>query len=185
MAKVISLLSAKTSSGDERQIARAAALVKLGAHLQLLECATRLPRERLLGLYKEIHKKSPPAHAAPIPMDWFMSRQANTHASLFLNLYACIEDAGTLDEVESLVRSFRVYQEQLRVLDLPEVLSISHAWRLVKFVDAGILALTPCTRCQAAFVVPTPDLHEMFVCAPCQTPVRAGAGVRQWARTDH
>jgi flagellar transcriptional activator FlhC len=175
---VSQLLFAKSSSGDEQENARASALVKLGAQLQVLESATKLPRERLLRLYKDIHKKSLPTQMAPIAMDWFMNWQPNTHASLFLNLYACLEQVSRLDEVETLVRSYRVYQEQLRVLDLPEVLSVTHAWRLVKFVDSGILALTPCTRCQAAFVVPTPDLHEMFVCLLCRTSSRSGTGAR-------
>jgi flagellar transcriptional activator FlhC len=137
-------------------------------------------------LYKDIHKKSLPTQMPPITVDWFMAWQPNIHASLFLNLYACLERVGKLDEVEALLASYRVCQEQLRVLDLPQVLSITHAWRLVKFVDAGILSLTPCSRCQGAFVVPTPDLHETFVCQLCQTPSRAGkaADVQGCARAE-
>lgn len=166
------MLHVTGSSSEAREIARAAALVKLGAPLQVVESETRLPGEQLLRLYQDIHKQSPASEMAPIPMEWFMQWQRNTHASVFLNLHECLSQTSDLDEVEALVRSYQIYREQLKVLDLPEVLSITHAWRLLKFVDAGMLALTPCTHCEGAFVVPTPALHEPFVCVPCRTPPR-------------
>lgn len=159
--------------GDQRDIVRAAALVKLGAQMQLLEAETKLPRETLLHLYKWVHKKLPSKGMLPFSSDWFMKWQPNTHASVFLNVYDYLAHATDLDEVDALVKSYQLYQEQLKVLDLPEVLSITHAWHLVKFVDAGILTLKPCTRCQGAFVVHTLDLHEQFLCIRCHLPDRS------------
>lgn len=168
------------TSGQQQEMARAATLVKLGATLQVLESETKLPRQRLLRLYRDIYKKQPPAAMSPIPTDWFMKWQPNTHASVFLNVYDYLATASDLDEQEALVWSYRLYLEQLKVLDLPEVLSIDHAWRLVKYVDAGQLTLKPCNLCEGSFVVHTLDLHELFVCNPCQAPSRArnAAGVR-------
>ena len=53
-------------------------------------------------------------------------------------------------------------------------LSLTRAWRLVKFVDAGMLRTVPCTRCAGQFVAHTHDLHEGFVCGLCHMPSRAG-----------
>lgn len=162
--------------GDKQDIARAAALVKLGAQMQLLESETKLPRETLLRLYQSVHKKMPPKGMLPFSSDWFMKWQPNTHASVFLNVYDYLAHATDLDEVDALVKSYQLYLEQLKVLDLPEVLSVTHAWHLVKFVDAGILTLKPCTRCQGAFVVHTLDLHEQFLCILCHLPDRGRHG---------
>jgi len=168
------MVRSKTIEAEGREIERAAALVKLGARLQLLESETKLSRERLLRLYKEVHKKSPPKGMLPFSTDWFMSWQPNTHASMFLNIYEYLTKASDLDDVDALVKSYQLYQEQLKVLDLPEVLSITRAWRLVKFVDSGMLTLKPCTKCSGLFVVHTLDLHEHFVCGLCHMPARAG-----------
>jgi flagellar transcriptional activator FlhC len=177
---VIELARSNKSSSEERELVRAATWVQLGATLQMLESETKLPRERLLRLYQAICRKPPPAGVSPIPADWFMQWQPNTHAAVFLNVYEYLATAGDLDEQDALVLSYQLYREQLKVLDLPEVLSLAHVWRLVKYVDAGQLMLKPCHRCEASFVVHTLDLHELFVCDPCQAPaqVRNGAGIR-------
>lgn len=158
------------ASADEQQLARATALVALGAPLPVLESETRLPRERLQRLYRKHHRKSPAEEISPVPMDWFMKWQPNTHASLFLNIYDFLAKAGDLEDQDALVWSYQLYREQLRVLDLPEVLSITHAWRLVKYVDEGQLMLKPCNRCHGSFVVHTLTLFEVFLCTLCQTP---------------
>jgi flagellar transcriptional activator FlhC len=160
----------------EQDMARAATLVILGAPLQVLESETKLTRQHLLRLYRRIHKNALPAEMPAIPADWFMSWQRNTHASVFLNVYQCLADAGELHGQGALACSYQLYMDQLKVLDLPQVLSLAHAWRLVKYVDSGELMLKPCARCRASFVVYTLDLHQHFVCMLCQTPSRAGNG---------
>lgn len=45
---------------EGRQIEVAMSLIRLGARLQVLESETRISRERLLRLYKEMVGKSPP-----------------------------------------------------------------------------------------------------------------------------
>jgi len=57
---------------------------------------------------------------------------------------------------------------------MPEVLSITRAWRLVKFVDAGMLTTTGCKECKGHFVVHTFELTKDYVCGLCNMPSRAG-----------
>ncbi len=172
------MIRAKSVVGEGREIERAAELVRLGARLQLLEAETKLSRERLLRLYKEIHKKSPPKGMLPFSTDWFMSWQPNVHASMFLNIYEYLDKAVELDQVDLIIKAYQLYQEQIAVLGLPEVLSVTRAWRLVKFVDSGMLTLKPCTRCGGHFVLHTHDLYDKFVCGLCHMPARAGKGAQ-------
>ena len=57
---------------------------------------------------------------------------------------------------------------------MPEVLSFTRAWTLVRFVDGGILTRTACRKCGGHFVVHAHDLHDRFVCGLCDVPSRAG-----------
>jgi flagellar transcriptional activator FlhC len=57
---------------------------------------------------------------------------------------------------------------------MPEVLSITRAWRLTKFFDAGMLTTTACTECAGNFVVHTYELTGGYVCGLCDMPSRAG-----------
>jgi flagellar transcriptional activator FlhC len=143
--------------------------VKSGKPVPVLKSASRMTRQRLSRLYWDIHKKALPAELLAVPTDWFMDWQSNTHATAFLNVYEYLVNAGELEGQDVLVWSYRLYLEQLRVLDLPKVLSLAHAWRLVQYVDSGMLMLEPCNHCQKSFVVYTTELHAHFVCLHCKT----------------
>ena len=159
---------------EAREIRVATDLIGLDARLQVLESETQLSRERLLRLYKELRGKSPPKGMLPFSTDWFMTWQPNTHASLFMAIYDHINKTSALDEVEVLIKSYRLYLEQVGQLGLTVVLSFTRAWRLVKFFDCGMLTTTPCTRCQGQYVVHTHDLVDRFICGLCHMPSRAG-----------
>ena len=49
----------KSVISEARDIGLAIELIKLGARLQLLEAETKLSRERLIKLYKEVRGESP------------------------------------------------------------------------------------------------------------------------------
>ena len=164
----------KTVLGEARQIRLATDLIELGARLQVLESETSLSRERLLKLYKEIRHKSPPKGMLPFSTDWFMTWQPNIHSSLFMNLYQSMINGSALDEAEALIRAYRIYREQVAQLGMPEVLSFTRAWRLLKFSDAGMLTTTACTCCNGHFVVHTFELTKGYVCGLCDMPSRAG-----------
>jgi len=164
----------KTVLGEARQIGLASELIHLGARLQVLESETTLSRERLLKLYKEIQHKSPPKGMLPFSTEWFMTWQPNIHASLFMNLYQSLITSSEIDQIDAVIRAYKLYREYLVQLEMPEVLSITRAWRLIKFVDAGMLTTTCCKECSGHFLVHTFELTKDYVCGLCNMPSRAG-----------
>lgn len=128
---------------DAREVARARELVELGARLQVLESETTLSRERLLRLYKEIQGKSPPKGLLPFSIDWFVTWLPNLHSSLFMSIYGHLIKASELDDVDALTKAYRLYLEHCATHELSPELSLTRAWRLIKFVDAGMLRRVP------------------------------------------
>ena len=165
---------AKTVLGEARQIALASELIHLGARLQVLESETLLSRERLLKLYKEIVGKSPPKGMLPFSTDWFMTWQPNIHSSLYMNLYQSINRSSDIEEIEVVIHAYRLYREYVARLGMPEVLSVTRAWRLTRFFDAGMLTTTACKECSGNFVVHTYELTADYECGLCNMPSRAG-----------
>lgn len=159
---------------DAREVARATALVELGARLQVLEAETRLSRERLLRLYKELRGKSPPKGMLPFSTDWFVTWMPNVHSSLFMAIYQHLSKSSDLDVIDAIIKAYRLYLEQCTTHDLAIELSVTRAWRLVKFFDAGMLRLAGCTRCHGKFIVRDFDLTSRYVCGLCHMPSRAG-----------
>lgn len=159
---------------DAREVARARELVELGARLQVLESETALSRERLLRLYKEIQGKSPPKGLLPFSIDWFVTWLPNLHSSLFMSIYGHLIKASELDDVDALTKAYRLYLEHCATHELEAELSLTRAWRLLKFVDAGMLRRVPCTECGMRFVMRSDDLAHQFVCGLCHVPSRAG-----------
>ncbi|VCU69920.1 Flagellar transcriptional regulator FlhC [Pigmentiphaga humi] len=168
------MVRAKSVLSEARQIEIASELIRLDARLQVLEAEVELSRERLLRLYREIQGKSPPKGMLPFSTDWFITWQPNIHASLFMNIHRhqCgIEDATA---AEALIRAYRLYREQILQLGMSEVLSITRAWRLTRFFDAGMLGMTTCTSCGGDFVTHSFELAHQYVCGLCNMPSRAG-----------
>lgn len=163
----------KSIVSEGREIALAVNLIQLGARLQLLEAETHLSRERLLKLYKEVKGVSPPKGMLPFSTDWFLTWQENIHSSLFLNIYEYLSKGVDLDSVELLTKAYRLYNEQVATAEIEPLLSFTRAWRLVKFVDAGMLTRTKCSQCSGQFVT---ELYENrhFTCGLCNPPARAG-----------
>jgi len=168
MAKIKSIVN------EAQQIRLATELINLDARLQVLESETTLSRERLLKLYKELKFKSPPKGMLPFSTDWFMTWQPNIHSSLFMNIYQSLIKSSDLEDIDAIIRAYRMYLEQIGSLGMPEVLSVTRAWRLVKFFDAGMLTMTGCKCCSGQFVVHTYDLVDDYVCGLCHMPSRAG-----------
>ncbi|MEG0820099.1 MAG: flagellar transcriptional regulator FlhC [Burkholderiaceae bacterium] len=170
MARIKSIVS------EGLQIQRAIALIKLGARLQVLESETELSYERLLRLYKEVKGESPSRGMLPFSTDWFMTWQPNVHSSLFLNIYEYLHKSSELDEIDAIIKAYQLYMEQVHAQGLETLLSVTRAWRLVKFVDAGMVQLTSCSKCGGKFVGHTFELDQDYVCGLCNPPARAGKG---------
>jgi flagellar transcriptional activator FlhC len=165
---------AKSVWNDSMQINRAVSLIQLGARLQVLECETNLSYERLLRLYKEVAGRSPSKGQLPFSPDWFLTWQPNIHASLFLNIYEYLTKATILDDIDAVMKAYRLYAEQVEVNNVEPLLSITRAWRMMKFIDTGELTTTRCCRCSGNFVT---DLFEdayKYSCGLCVPPRRAG-----------
>jgi flagellar transcriptional activator FlhC len=166
----------KSILSEARQIERAVTLINLGARLQVLESETDLSYERLLRLYKEVSGKSPSKGQLPFSTDWFMTWQPNIHASLFLNIHEYLNKSAALEDIDIIIKAYQLYLEQTQCQGLEPLLSVTRAWRLVKFVDNGMLSLTTCSRCGGRFVTHPHEIAKHYVCGLCSPPARAGKG---------
>ncbi len=145
----------------------------------MLQSETSLPYERLLKLYKEVAGRSPSKGQLPFSTDWFLGWQPNIHASLFMNIYEYMQKASALDDVDAIMKSYQLYAAEVGANNVEPLLSITRAWRLVKFVDSGMLCLTHCKRCKGGFVNHSYELTGNYVCGLCEPPARAGKGRRE------
>ena len=170
MARIKSILD------EARQIERAVTLIHLGARLQVLESETDLSYERLLRLYKEVAGRSPSKGQLPFSTDWFMTWQPNIHASLFVNIHEYLNKASAMDEIDAVIKAYQLYLEQAQSLSIEPLLSVTRAWRLVKFIDNGMLTLTSCKKCGGHFVTHPHEISRQYVCGLCNPPARAGKG---------
>jgi flagellar transcriptional activator FlhC len=161
---------------EARQIERAVTLIHLGARLQVLESETDLSYERLLRLYKEVSGRSPSKGQLPFSTDWFMTWQPNIHASLFLNMHEYLNKVAELDEIDTVIKAYQLYMEQTQAQGLEPLLSVTRAWRLVKFIDNGMLTMTRCNTCGGHFITHPHEIARHFTCGLCNPPARAGKG---------
>ncbi len=164
----------KSVISEARDIGLAIELIKLGARLQLLEAETKLSRERLLKLYKEVRGESPPKGMLPFSTDWFMTWQPNVHASLFMAYFRFFEKHTKLRGLDLLIKSYRMYLDQTRRSGMEEVLSLTRAWTMVRFFDAHMLQMATCKDCGGDFVTHAHEPTKGYVCGLCHMPARAG-----------
>lgn len=159
---------------EAKQIHLASELIKLGARLQVLEVNSNLSRERLVKLYKEIKGVSPPKGMLPYSEDWFISWQPNMHSSLFINIYNFLVTNADVKSIDALVKSYKLYLEHIEANKLQQVLSLTRAWTLIRFVESKVLCVTPCAKCGGKFLVHSLDIHSNHICGLCNIPSRAG-----------
>ena len=167
-------MATKSVLNESIEISRAVALINLGARLQVLESETSLSYERLLRLYKEVAGRSPSKGQLPFSTDWFLTWQPNIHASLFLNTYEYLCKVSALEDIDAVMKAYKLYTEQLSCCDVEPLLSITRAWRLVKFVDNNMLGRTKCCKCGGHFVSEAYENSRHFECGLCTPPARAG-----------
>ncbi len=120
-------------------------LISLGARMQLLENSVRLSRGKMTRLYRELRGASPPKGMLPFSADWFMNWEHNVHSSLFCNIFDSIKKQSPGESsTKILIRAYRAY---LKYAGNTEILSLTRAWILRRFVDSGMLDYTPCCKC--------------------------------------
>ncbi len=166
----------KSILNESREIERAVTLIGLGARLQVLESETTLSYERLLRLYKEVAGRSPSKGQLPFSTDWFLTWQENIHSSLFLNIYEYLSKSSAGEDIDMLIKAYRLYNQQVLATEVEALLSFTRAWRLVKFVDAHMLTMTTCSQCGGHYVTEPYENARHFVCGLCSPPARAGKG---------
>ncbi|HBZ9864070.1 TPA: flagellar transcriptional regulator FlhC [Salmonella enterica subsp. houtenae] len=146
-------------------------LISLGARLQLLEHTLSLSRGKMTRLYRELLGISPPKGMLPFSADWFMVWEHNVHSSLLSNIFDYIK-AQIPDEasIKILIQAYRAY---LKYAGSTEVLSLTRAWVLRRFVDSGMLSYTPCCKCGGKFITHAGEPAHHYQCVMCQPPSRA------------
>lgn len=169
-------MAVKSILTEARDIERAVALINLGARLQVLESETNLSYERLLRLYKEVAGKSPSKGQLPFSTDWFLTWQPNIHSSLFANIHEYLSKAAALDDIDVVIKAYKLYTEQMEACGIEPLLSFTRAWRLVKFMDNKMIAMTSCSKCGGKFVTHPHEIAKHYVCGLCNPPARAGKG---------
>ena len=142
----------------------------------MLESETDLSYERLLRLYKEVAGRSPSKGQLPFSTEWFLTWQPNIHASLFQNTYEYLTKVCAMDDIDAIMKAYRLYTEQITACAVEPLLSITRAWRLVKFIDNNMLSMTKCSKCAGSFVTHPHEIAKHFVCGLCNPPARAGKG---------
>ncbi|NMM05791.1 flagellar transcriptional regulator FlhC [Polaromonas sp.] len=167
-------MAGKSVLREAREIHLAIDLIKLGARLQFLEAETSLSRDRLIKLYKEIRGVSPPKGLLPFSTDWFMTWMSNIHSSMFYNIYRFMVTHGGCTRIDAVIKSYRLYREQVERQGSEVVLDFTRAWTLVRFFDSDMLQLSTCTRCTGQFVAHAHDPQSNYVCVLCRPPSRAG-----------
>jgi flagellar transcriptional activator FlhC len=173
-AAVRCVMAVKSVVSEAREIHLAIDLIKLGARLQFLEAETSLSRDRLIKLYKEIRGGSPPKGLLPFSTDWFMTWMSNIHSSMFYNIYRFMVTHGGCTRITAVIKSYRLYLEQVEQQGSEPVLDFTRAWTLVRFFDSDMLQLSACTRCTGLFVAHAHEPQANYVCVLCRPPSRAG-----------
>jgi len=168
------MATTKSVLNESREIERAVALIQLGARLQVLESETNLSYERLLRLYKEVAGRSPSKGQLPFSTDWFLTWQPNIHSSLFLNIYEYLTKVSALEDIDAIMKAYKLYSEQITSCAMEPILSLTRAWRLVKFIDNNMLGMTCCSKCGGHFVTEPYENSRHFECGLCSPPARAG-----------
>jgi len=159
---------------EAQEIKLAIDLIQLGARLQFLEAETSLSRDRLIKLYKEIKGISPPKGLLPFSTDWFMTWLANIHSSMFYNIYKFMLQEAECSPIDAVIKSYRLYLEQVARQGGEPVLDFTRAWTLTRFFDSKMLQQSECTRCHGHFVAHAHDPRHDYVCVLCRPPSRAG-----------
>jgi flagellar transcriptional activator FlhC len=103
-----------------------------------------------------------------------MTWQPNIHASLFMAYYRFFAKHTTLKGLELIIKSYRMYLEQVKRGHMDVVLSLTRAWTMVRFFDAKMLQTSCCKECGGEFISHAFDPTRGYVCGLCHMPARAG-----------
>lgn len=167
-------MSEKSILEEIKEVQIAMELISFGARMQMLESETSLSRRRLLRLYKELRGCPPPKGMLPFSEDWFMAWEQNIHSSMFYNIHLYLQKTEPCRPIEATVKAYRLYLEQCPTPPgEKQVLGLTRAWTLLRFIDCGIIEHTECCICGGGFVVTSEHSKNPFTCSLCSPPSRA------------
>ncbi|NBT56193.1 MAG: flagellar transcriptional regulator FlhC, partial [Betaproteobacteria bacterium] len=83
---------------------------------------------------------------------------------------------SALEDIDAIMKAYKLYSEQIAVCGVEPLLSITRAWRLVKFIDNSMLGTTKCSKCGGHFVTEAYENARHYECGLCTPPARAGKG---------
>jgi flagellar transcriptional activator FlhC len=93
---------------------------------------------------------------------------------MFYNIYRFMVTHGDCERIPAVIKSYRLYLEQVRQQGGEPILDFTRAWTLVRFFDSDMLQLSACTRCTGLFVAHAHEPQNHYVCVLCRPPSRAG-----------
>ncbi|WP_145522677.1 flagellar transcriptional regulator FlhC [Yersinia bercovieri] len=167
-------MSEKSILQEMKEVQIAMELISFGARMQMLESETSLSRRRLLRLYKELRGVPPPKGMLPFSEDWFMTWEQNIHSSMFYNIYLYLQKTESCRPIEATVKAYRLYLEQCPPQQgEKQVLGLTRAWTLLRFINCGIIKHKECCICGGGFVVTNEHSKGSFTCSLCSPPSRA------------
>ncbi len=103
---------------------------------------------------------------------------------MFYNIYRFMVVHGGCTRINAIIKSYRLYLEQVQQQGGEPVLDFTRAWTLVRFFDSDMLQLSTCTRCTGLFVAHAHDSQSNYVCVLCRPPSRAGKTRPSGAKRD-
>ena len=157
-------------STEQLELEQVRQLVLLGACHQLLASVSKLPSHQLKQIFTEVHGQDSLMLTEPYSTDWFAAWQPSIHASLFITFYQRFVDVVGKEDADTLIRAYRLYREQINLIGLADILSITCAWRLIQLLDSGNMALTACKHCGGQFIAQTSALWADYRCGLCVPP---------------
>lgn len=158
-----------------KQYQKAAQLIELGARMQILDDLFDLPREKMLSLYKEVKGEAPPRGLLPFSTDWFLEWQPSIHSAIYLKVREEYKKTG-LNDVDLLISSYEKYSKIIKATNQEEVLSITRAWSLDRFIKSKLLKVSYCKECFGGFPNHPHENDKKYICGLCKMPSRAGKG---------
>ncbi len=168
-------MTVKSLLAELSEVQLAIELIEMGARLQVVESETTISRPRLVRIYKEVRGISPPKGLLPFSTDWFMTWMPNIHASLFINIYQkMLAMRGNDPQISVLIKSYRLYREQVSLDSNQFALSLTRAWTLIRFFESNMLEIASCSKCSCHFIAHAHTPSKGFVCGICNPPSRAG-----------
>lgn len=158
------------------QIDRALLAVKLarvGARPQLIMAETGLSKDKARKIYFDATGKHPGKGQAPYSADWFVRlHKTNIDSSLFVNIHRSITSKSQITPVDALIKSYKLYLEHVYLRgDTHRELSFTRAWTLLRLVDAGMLDLVKCEKCEGKFIALPSVRNNKYLCVFCRPEV--------------